>query len=361
MKYLLGLLLIASMTACGSSGGAADLPEVTFTTELISRAESGVITAFTNGDRMSVYCTETNSISGTTPSIHAATYADGVWRPSPSITVEEEQRVYLFAIYPYDAAATDATAYPVTVASQIDYLYSGTGVGASTQTLTPVLRMRHAMAMLAFNVRSYTGGTLQSVTIESADFPLEGTLRVTGMITPTKYGNYTKNFNTTLSEKGFTADHPGLFVMPYQMFDGLKVKMTISGETHELILPSANLTSGKKYVASVVHTAQGLSLADSEWEVIALDEPLPDQGTESYSLLKVGVSGQSALAPVLTDTTEPYGFIYWGDGTKESYSATAGHGYNTAGNYVVTVDAWNAEEVTLNKLTNVTELDLSKF
>ncbi len=361
-KYLLGLFALAALTACGgSSDGGGSKPEVTFKTELITRAESGLITAFSNGDRMSLYCSEMNSITGANPTIHAATYGDGVWRPAPSITLDKEERRYLFAIYPYDANATDAAAYPVTVASQTDYLFSGTGVMATTEALQPTLRMRHAMATLAFNIRSYVGGKLEAVTIENEDFPIEGTLRVTGSITPTKFGSYTKNFNTALSQQGFTTDHPSIFVIPHQISTaGLKIKMTISGTAYELLLPATNLTSSKKYVASVLHTAQGVSLAEGELEVIALDEPSDAKGEEVYSVIKVSVSGNGALAPVLTGN-DPYGFIYWGDGSKEIYSATAGHGYGAEGTYVVTVDAWNAEEVMLNKLTNVVELDLSKF
>lgn len=361
-KYLLALVVMAGVSACGgSSGGGADLPTVTFKTEIVTRAESDLVTAFSNGDRMSLYRTETNSITGATPTIHAASYADGVWTPSPSIQLDKEERCYLYAIYPYNANATDATAYPVTVASQTDYLYSGTGVGATYEALQPTLRMRHALAMLSLNIRSYVGGTLQSISVENEDFPLEGTLRVTGSVTPTKFGSFTKNFNVALSDKGFTTDHPGMWVIPYQVSAaGLKLKVKIGGESYELVVPATNFTSGKKYVASVLHTAQGLVLESSELEVIAMDEPSINKGDATYSVLKIGVTGSGALAPVLTGNN-PYGYIYWGDGAKESYSPTVGHGYDAAGNYTVTVDAWNAEAVTLNKLTGVTEVDFSKF
>lgn len=360
-KYLLGVVVMMSLTACGgSSEGGGKKPEVTFTTEIISRADSELKTAFSNGDRMSVYRTATNSITGAAPSIHAATYGNGVWQPTPSITLAKEERCYLFAIYPYNADATDATAYPVTVASQTDYLYSGTGVAASNEVLSPVLRMRHAMARLALNIHSYAGGTLQSISIESTTLPIEGSLRVTGSITPTKFGAYSKSFNTPLSQQGFSTDHPGIFIIPYQTpNDGVKVKVTISGTAYELNLPATNFTGGKKYVATVLHTAQGLVLEKGEYEVIGLDEP-SNAKNDPYSILKVKVQGETALAPVI-EGQNLYGFIYWGDNSQESYSPTGAHSYDTAGEHVVTVDAWNAETVTLPKLTNITEIDLSKF
>lgn len=365
MKYLAASLVMLGAAACssGEGGGGEALPQVTFTTEIMSRAAlTDVKSAFANGDRMSVYRTKNNSISGETPTVHSASFNNGTWTPTPAIELKKEEKVYLFAIYPFDANGTDPTAFPVTVASQVDYMYSGTGVAASYAAPTAVLRMRHAMAILAFNIRSYAGGALTAIAVNDPTFPIEGTLRVTGSLTPTKKGAYTKTMNVATSEAGWTTDHPGMFIIPHQSNSaGLEVKLTIGGKEYPVTLPSTNFTAGKKYVASLLLTEQGLALESNELQIISLDEPTPEVAAPSYGLVSITHHASSIKSPAFTGTENPYGFIYWGDGQSESYANGAAHGYTSSGTFVMKVDIWNAEEVSISDLSGIEQIDLSKF
>lgn len=365
MIILAAALLAVGAAACssGDGGGGEALPQVTFTTEIMSRAAlTDVKSTFVNGDRMSVYRTKNNSISGETPTVHSASCNNGTWTPTPAIELRKDEKIYLFAIYPFDANAQDPTAFPVTVASQVDYMYSGTGVAASFDAPTAMLRMRHAMAILGFNIRSYVGGALTAITVNDPNFPIEATLRVTGSMTTTKQGAYTKTMNVATSEAGWTTDHPGMFIIPHQSSSaGMEVVLTIGGKEYKVTLPATNFTAGKKYVASLLLTEQGLALENSDLAVISLDEPTPEVAAPSYGMVSITHSGISFVAPTFAGASEPYGYVYWGDDQQDPYSAGLGHGYLSAGRYVVKVDIWNAEEVSVFNLSGVEQVDLSKF
>lgn len=363
ITYLSALLLVAGFSSCASSGDdAPKTVEVTFTTDILHRsAVTDLKTAFNNGDRLTLFHSASNAVSSGEVTVGGAGYADGVWRPTPAVTLEPKEKRYIFAIYPYDASATDPAAFPVSVASQQDYMYSGTGVGVAYETPTAVLRMRHAMAILSFDIKSYAGGTLQAISIADKEFPIAGTLRATGAMTITEKGAYTKTMNVPLSQQGFTTDHPGLFIIPFKTTDaGLEVTLKISNKEHKIVLPPSTFTAAKKYVASVVHTEQGVNLTSDQLDIIAFDEQTEAETAPHYSQLSVKVKGSSYKAPVVTGT-DPYGFIYWGDAAHEAYSDVAAHGYAQPGSYVVKIDLWNAEEASFNTLGGVEEIDFSKF
>lgn len=363
ITYLSALLLVVGVSSCSSSGESTpDTVEVTFTTDILHRsAVTDLVTSFSNGDRLTFFHSTSNAVSSGDVSVGAASYTDGVWRPTPAVTLEPKERRYIFAIYPYEASATDPTAFPVTVASQQDYMYSGTGVGVAYETPTATLRMRHAMAILSFDLKSYVGGTLQAITIEDKEFPIEGTLRATGALSVTKKGAYTKTMSVPISQQGFTTDHPGLFIIPYKTADtGLEVKLKISDKEYKVVLPPSTFTAAKKYVARVAHTEQGVVLESNQLDIIAFDEQTEPGAAAPYSMLSVKINGAAYTAPRVTGTNL-YGFIYWGDQTQEAYSDGAAHGYAKADNYVVKMDLWNAEEVSFGSLSGVEEIDFSKF
>lgn len=365
IKILVAALFAMGVAACssGDGGGGEALPQVTFTTEILSRAAlTDVKSTFANGDRMSVYRTKNNAISGETPTVHSASCNNGSWTPTPAIELKKEEKFYIFAIYPFDANASDPTAYPISVAAQADYMYSSTGVAASYEAPAIVLRMRHAMAILAFNIRSYVGGALTAIAVNDPAFPTEGTLRVTGSTTPTKFGAYTKTMNVATSEAGWTTDHPGMFIIPHQSASaGLTVKLTIGGKEYPVTLPAANFTAGKKYVASLMLTEQGLTMESNTLQIISLDEPTPEVAAPSYGMVSITHHAAAIKSPTFTGATAPYGFVYWGDSTNDPYSAEAAHSYLSAGQFVMKVDIWNAEEVAVSDLSGIEQIDLSKF
>lgn len=364
ITYFSVLLLAAGISSCSSSSGdgAPKTVDVTFTTEILHRsAVTEILTQFNNGDRLTLFHSASNAVSSGEVSVGAAGYTDGVWHPVPAVQLAPQEKRYIFAIYPYDAAATDPTAFPVTVASQQDYMFSGTGLGVTYEAPTATLRMRHAMAILSFDIRSYAGGTLQSIAVDSKEFPIEGTLRATGALSVTKTGAYTKTMSVPLSQQGFTADQPGMFIIPHKTADaGLEVTLKISDKEYKVTLPPSTFTAAKKYVASLAHTDQGVILLSDQLDIIAFNEQTEAEAPAPYSMLSMKINGQSSLAPVIFGAS-PYGYIYWGDGQQEPYTEGAAHGYERSGSYTVKLDLWNASKATLPSLEGVEEVDFSKF
>ncbi|MBR5850816.1 MAG: fimbrillin family protein [Alistipes sp.] len=360
--YLAAALLMMGAASCSSASddGAPKTVNVTFSTEILNRsAVNDIVTAFSNGDRLTLYSSTSSSVSSE-QTVGGASYQEGVWNPTPAVTIAPKGKLYIMAIHPYDASATDPSAYPISVAAQKDYMYSGMGVSVSYEQPTATLRLRHAMAVVTLDIRSYVGGTLQSITVNDSNFPTAGTLRITGAVTTTEKGSYTKTMNVPLSSQGFTNDHPGMFVIPYKTADtGFEVVVKISGKDYTVKLPSANFTAAKKYVARLAHTEHGVVLEKSDWEIISFEEQ-SETVESSYSMLAVKVQGSSFVAPLIMGSNLN-GVIYWGDGQQNVYAAGADHTYTTANTYTVKFDLWNANAVTFNSLKGVEEIDLSKF
>lgn len=360
-KYSIYLFAAAALfaTACTSSSDSVDTPtEVTFTTE-VTRAD--VQTELGSGEQMSVYLSSTGTVVSKTATMHLAVCSGGTWKGNPSITLQPNEESYLFAIYPYDQTATNASEFPVTLAAQVDYLYSGTGVSVSYSKPSVALKMRHAMAVLAFDIRSYVGGTLSQIEIGNSTFPTAGTLRVTsGKITPTAYGTYTYACNATLSEQGTAMGQASIFVFPFTVAGtGMDVKMKIGDTQYSCSLPVMSYEGNSKYLFHMNLTESGLSIAGDP-EVISLDEAGTALPEESYGRIQVTHSAETFTVTQIAGT-DAYGTIYWGDQSSDSYKAGISHTYGSAARYVTSIDLWNATSVTFGSLDGVEEIDFSSF
>ncbi|MBQ5718621.1 MAG: fimbrillin family protein [Alistipes sp.] len=363
-KYTICALAALTLTACGGGEGGGKFTEVSFTTEVLSRAAApNVLTELKSGDRMNIYKTDKSTINLDVMEVYQATYNGSDWKGTPAITLDGGETAYFFATYPYSAEAVNPLEIPVTVAAQKDVLYSGGAAKATESAPSCTLSMRHAMAVIAFNIKSYVGGKLQSIQFDSQQFPLEGTMRITsGRITATEMGPYTQKCDVSLTPKGWANEHPGALVIPYTAGSaGLPVHLTIDGKSYDIDLPSMTFAMAKKYIFTLILSEAGLYLTSDKPEIINLDAAIEVAPEEQYSHLKMVVNNDSFCAPKLTGTS-PYGYIDWGDETVEEYSAEVGtHSYPGKGTFTVHVDAWNAETVTMTGVTGLTELNLSKF
>lgn len=363
MKYTMGALALLSLTACGGSEGGSKFSEVTFTTEIQTRATAAnVLTDFASGDRMNIYKTEKAQISLDVTTAHQASFSGGVWKGSPAITLNGGETAYFFAAYPYQAAAENPLEIPVKVADQKDVLYSGAGVSVSESSPSGSFKMSHAMAVLAFNIQSYVGGKLQAIELDSEHFPLEGTMRITsGRITATTTGPYTHTCDATLTPQGWTTNHPSVFVIPYTVGSaGLPIHFTIDGKNYDIDLPKTSYAMAKKYVYTLILTDAGLTLKSETPTVIDLSAVMETPAEERYSHVKVVVGYDMVQVPVVTGQNT-YGFVYWGDDSRSDYAADLTHSYSTMGPYTIMMDMWNAETVTMTGIRGVSEIDLSKF
>ena len=55
------------------------------------------------------------------------------------------------------------------------------------------------------------------------------------------------------------------------------------------------------------------------------------------------------------------GVVEWGDGDKDNYQAHMRHQYTEGKQYVLQMDLWGAEEMTISNIQGIVEIDFSKF
>lgn len=359
--YLFAAAAALLSAACSSGSDSVDTdPEVTFTTE-VTRAD--VQTALGSGAQMNVYLSQTGTVVSKTAVLHQGLCTGSTWKGVPPIYLKPKEEQFLFAIWPYAQEATDATKYPVTAAAQTDYLYSGAGVSVSYEKPTAVLKMRHAMAIFAFDVRSYVGGRLSRIEIGGEEFPTAGELRVTsGKITVRETGSYAHTCDLALSEQG-SGDGATFFVIPFELKPAkeVEVKMQVGGKEYSCQLPVREYKGNTKYVFHTNLTEAGLSLLPEQVEEISLDEAAGVQPAGAhYGLLRIKHHAESIVVPEVAGT-EPWGMIYWGDGKSEPYASGKSYTYTTPGAQLLSIDLWGADGATFSSLKGIEEIDFSKF
>lgn len=365
-KYILYISLAAA-AACGKSETddpqtptrPAQPVEVTFLTEVRTRVQrEDVVTGFETGDAMTLF--RAAGSAGQASACRIAC-AEGVWRGSPAVMLDPGQTASFQAVYPCLSSATDPAACPVSAAAQTDYLYSGPAVAVQPQSPRATLSMRHAQAVLAFNIRSYVGGELEAVVLDDESFPLEGTMNLAdGKITVTRRGKYAFDCPRDLSEAGWTAGHPGCFVFPRSMAGGqCAAVFRIDGVERRVPIPAMKFDAGYKYILQLSLTAQGVVLHPERTEIVALDADGGAAG-DPYGCLRVTHCRERLSVPQFAGSAL-YGMIYWDETASEPYAATAAHTYPTAGAHTAVFDMWRADGVEFSDLEGVERIDLSQF
>ena len=133
MKHLKFTILALGLTmfySCSSGGEDEPKPSpsdgdvmVTISTEILTKAN--VTTAFTSGDAMNVFPKTYGKIDAPNRVDNVkATLSGTNWSMSPEVKISKGENAFIYAVAPYNAAYTDATAIPVDVSQQIDLLYS---------------------------------------------------------------------------------------------------------------------------------------------------------------------------------------------------------------------------------------------
>ena len=138
---------------------------VTISTEILTKAN--VTTAFTSGDAMNVFPKTYGKIDAPNRVDNVkATLSGANWSMTPEVKISKGENTFIYAVAPYNATYTDATAIPVDVSQQIDLLYSGSYVPVSYTTHNAKLVMKHALSLVSFNIskQGYSGaGNLSKI------------------------------------------------------------------------------------------------------------------------------------------------------------------------------------------------------
>lgn len=375
MKRYIGIFgeLFAALAICscgGSSddGGSDNGHETTgvslsITTSIQTRA---VMTSFSSGQKMAIFVKNVgNPTASDFCQSVTASYNGSAWTVSPSVPFKQSDKAYIFAVYPYSADITNASTIPVSIEGQTDYLYSGDAVAVSYSSPQAVLTMKHAMAILAFNIvtQGYTGeGKLTSVKLTGDGLSTLGTMNVsTGKISSTAKGDYTISSNKTISSNGWTDELPQMFCIPFTSTGGnLTAIFNIDGKDLAVALPKYEVAMGMKYVFRLALTNNGLTVLPAKTEVISLNKNDGSLILDNYNTLRLTYTSQTVSIPQITGN-DVAGMVYWGDNSQEPYTYPLSHTYSTNGEHNIMIETWGGNKVQLSDLSSTDVIDLTNF
>lgn len=367
-QYILLVSLCTMMVACGSddkneSGDKSVKVEVTFTTDVQTRALTEVTTSLTDGKEMTLFVTRRIGSENQTDACKAVC-DNGVWKGRPAVELEPGQNASLHAVYPYQQNV-NLKEVPIEISSQTDYLFSGSGVAVSHTTPNGKLTMKHALSILSFNIKNdgYDGeGRLRKIVIDGKTFYTEGILNATtGEVKGVKIGAFERACDKVIVQGGWTEDMPDIFCIPF-ISNGANTEVTfgIDETEYSVRLPEQEVVVGSKYIFALSITNQGLTVFPDQTKKILLNVDTDVMKVDSYGLLKITHTKRIFTLPTLIGEGLN-GTVRWGDGTDDYYSSGFVHGYEYERTYDVALDTWGAEEVTIPNLRGIAEIDLSGF
>lgn len=364
-KYigLFSLILLGSACSGGSDSPDNKSVPISITTGIQTRA---VMTAFSSGDKMNLFVKNVSSVTSSDfKSGVSASYNGTAWTITPSVELASDSKAYIYAVYPYSASNTDASAIPVDVKSQIDYLYSSSAVSVSYSSPQAMLTMKHAMAMLAFNIsnQGYSGaGNLTSIKLSGDGFYTTGKMNVeTGLTTGAEKGTYQLATSKTITAAGWTKDLPQAFCIPFSSTGkNVSVVMTIDGKDFTTYIPSSAISLGMKYVFQLALTDNGLTIFPDKTETISLNKDDDSMSLNNYGLLRLSSTSTIVSAPQITGT-DITGVVYWGDNSQDEYKYPLTHTYTTTGDHNITIETWGGAKLIFSDLINTETIDLTSF
>lgn len=146
----------------------------------IQPATRGIITNFTDNDRIGLFLTDgelgTNYLGNAEAANVPAMYQQGSWKVEKDIELSEEGTA--FAYYPYSDKVVDGTAVPLEIGTQTDYLYATPSVVDEKNPIAQV-GMKHALSLVSIRIRKNDYQHAGKLTkIEVLDVQSEGTLNI---------------------------------------------------------------------------------------------------------------------------------------------------------------------------------------
>lgn len=380
------LAMGAVMTGC-SSDDVVDEPVVKGTKLAIDvslpvngEETKAPISAWSNNDKLGLFVKSSGLGSADYGEVSGqviATYSGSTWTLTPEVSLTSTP-ANVYAYFPYSASVTNGISVPVEVASQTDYLYSGTATSASSSNSKIALNMKHALCVFAFNVKKngYIGdGQLTTVKIQNKPgyqlIGSAGTMDIsTGTITKSAYDAYTISASKTIEDAGWIGELPLAMMIPFSTGSttGAEFVFTVDGNEYTVDVP-ANMAyqAGQQYVFNLTINSASMSLDANNIVII----PWGSQSSVDLGGVMTKVKG---LAYTLTTTTaneiltvanvgNVTGTINWGDNSaSDVYSASKSHNYASAGTYNVEVQSENdITTVEFAHIDKVDEIDFSQI
>lgn len=372
-KYIFGALALVMLASCSDKKDdpkpSGDTVTVTFTTNVTINTKADLIKELTEGQEMNAYVKAFGSIDAQdlVSNVKAVNKA-GTWNMTPEVKINKDQNAFIYAAYPYNEAATDPKAIPVDVTKQADVLYSGQFVPASFTTNHVKLNMKHALSMVALNIKKegYSGeGLITGIAIEGKNIiATKGTMNVSsGKITPTEYGKLSvTGMKYVAGNDGISGALPAIWAIPFTVNDisDATVTVTIDGKEYKAGLPAIDMHTGWQYVFRAVLTQNGLVFVPNGVEEYALNRADDEMGPlEGYGVLNFNFSGTDFLFPAFTGDGI-FGNVKTGSGKTVNFSI-GGSLTGLSGNEVITVETWNTTGFEIRSFEGIDAIDMSGY
>lgn len=374
MKHLKFTIMTLGLTMFYGCSGSEDEPSpkpsdgdvtVTISTEILTKAN--VKTIFANGDAMNIFPKTYGKIDAPNRVENVkATLSGATWTMAPEVKINKGENAFIYAVAPYNAAYTDATAIPVDISQQIDLLYSGSYVPVSYTTHNAKLVMKHALSLISFNITSqgYSGnGNLSSLQIVGDNVYTKGTMSVdNGKIIGTAKDTFTLNVNKSITDAGWSDNLPRMWQIPFSTkVNKAILSITIDGKDYDAVFPEVEMRSGFQYIFRMVLTDYGIEFIPGAVETISLNQEEDAMSAlNGYGVLTITHAGTEITIPAFTGD-DVFGTVTWGDGMSSSYSPKATHNYSVSGEKEIIIESWNSTGFELEKLTGIETIDLTSY
>ena len=188
-----------------------------------------------------------------------------------------------FRYWPYGSAtAENYTAYPISAADQIDYLYSGWITNISNAKPNMVAQMKHALTAIQFNVvrGNYTGvGKLTDITVSSDGLGASGKLNLSdGSFSDVTVGEISLSGleETLVASPAYNAK---ILAVPNGVIGKpITGLFTIDDKQYSVTLPFAGAyKAGTKYIFDIKHDGVGLTVQQirvTQWTDSGVDQEI---------------------------------------------------------------------------------------
>lgn len=366
--YMSGILLSLCLSSCDN-----DTPTVPQEAEKAISISTTVFTQATptfdmvEGDAMNLYAKTYGSASAPDKVEGVkAIKRGGSWTLEPEVMIGESEKLFIYAYAPYVEGLNTTDAIPVDISTQQDVLYSGSFVPVSYRTNHAKLTMKHALALVSFNItaQGYSGkGELQRLSISGDEVYTSGVMTIDkGNILGKGQEPFEMAISKTISANGWENDLPRMWQIPFSTKGAeAYLAITIDGKAYKATFPEVEMKSGFQYVFRMVLTDYGLEFIPDQTQTISLNvESDQPELLEGYGVLHITHTADSLVAPELLGDNV-FGSVRWGDEQMSSYRVGEVHSYSQDGSKVVSVETWNSKGFKLKNLIGVDVIDISQY
>ena len=359
--------------SCSSDSKEPDNPEpvtkdvnVEIITDILTKAT--VTNQYTEGDQMNVVAkayNKPNADAFCTPS--KATMKGGRWNLQPSITLQEGEHTFIYALSPYqESLPEDLSEIPIDISRQLDILYSGNSVPVSHTTYTAKLTMKHALALVSFNIKSqgYSGkGELQKLSVDGNVIFSQATLNIeNGKLKGTRQGPLSVSVNKAILTGGWPDELPRIWVMPFvTKSETATLEATIDGKKRSIRFPEIEMRGGYQYIFHLILTDYGITFIPDQTETISLNQEQDEmKALEGYGLIRIGHQASEFTLPTLLGDNV-FGSVTWGVQSGDNYAFGLTHTYGTDARKEVVIESWNTTGFEMNQIEGITSIDISGY